>query len=308
MTPTPAALKAPRYWPQWAAISTLRLLAMAPLPVLWGVAWVMGSLAFVLHAPRRRVVQANLRACFPDHTPAARRRLARRHFHAFFYGALTAPIAWWTGGARLERLVRAQGMEHLNTAIAAGTPVILLAPHFIGIEMGAMYLASRPNVPLTSMYKAPKNTLLDFLMRRQRLRFGGLLVERAEGLKAIVRALRKGAAFYYLPDQDPGRVGTVFVPFFGVPTATLTALSRLAALTRAAVIPCHTRALPRGRGFALTLDAPLENFPSGDDLADAARMNREIERIVLQMPEQYFWVHKRFKTRPEGEASIYKKK
>jgi KDO2-lipid IV(A) lauroyltransferase len=166
-----------------------------------------------------------------------------------------------------------------------------------------------PDYVMIDMYKRPKNLFFDWIIRTRRTRYrhrhGGWLIERREGIKPVIRAIRQGGTFFYLSDQDQGREGAVFVPFFGVQAATLTALSRLAQLTKAVVIPCFARQLPFGRGYELIFEPPLENFPSGDDIADTARMSRIIEDAVRTMPEQYFWSHRRFKTRPEGEPPFY---
>ena len=154
------------------------------------------------------------------------------------------------------------------------------------------------------MYRRSRDPLLEYLFDR-RSRFGPILVERMASLKLIIRAIREGRIFYYLPDQDMGERASVFVPFFGHPAATVTILSRLAETTNAAVLPCITRILPDGRGYELRIYPPLENFPTADPVADAARMNREIEKWVREMPDQYMWSYRRFKTRPNNEPSLY---
>jgi lauroyl/myristoyl acyltransferase len=154
------------------------------------------------------------------------------------------------------------------------------------------------------MYRKSRDPLLEYLFLR-RCRFGGTVVERMESLKLIIRAIREGKLFYYLPDQDMGERASIFVPFFGRPAATVTILSRLAKTVNAAVLPCITRILPHGRGFEVKLYPPLGNFPTSDPVADTARMNQEIERWVREMPEQYMWSYRRFKTRPNNEPSLY---
>jgi KDO2-lipid IV(A) lauroyltransferase len=293
----------PRYWPDWLALVWLRLVALLPLPLIWLVGAGLGELLFLVMADRRHIAGTNIRACFPDLSPAAQWRLARAHFRAFAQAALATPIAWWGTKRRLQRLVRLPGREHLDRALAAQRPVILLVAHFVAIELAGMALA--PDYFVIDMYKRPRNLFFDWLIRTRRTRFGGLLVERREGIKPVIRGLKKGGTFFYLSDQDQGRDGAVFVPFFGIPTATLTALSRLAQLANAVVIPAFARQLPWGRGYELKFHPPLADFPGTDVVADTARMNRVIEDAVRAMPEQYFWSHRRFKTRPEGEAPFY---
>lgn len=302
-------LAAPRYWPGWLVIGLWRAIAFLPLPIIAAIGGIFGELLYVLHGSRRKIALANLAACFPKLDARERRKLGRAHFRAVVTAALVLPVVWFGSVRRLNRLVRWVGKEHADAALASGRPVIFLVPHFVALDIGAMMLASvvREQFPagLVTMYRRSKGELFDYLIRKGRLRFGGRLVERHEGIKPVLRELRRGTSFIYLPDQDPGRRGTIFTPFFDVPAATLTTLSRLAAMTNAIVVPLYTRMLPGGRGFEAIARPPFANFPSGDDAADAMRMNAEIEEGVRMMPEQYFWVHKRFKTRPEGMASIY---
>jgi len=293
----------PRYWPDWLALGFLRTVALLPLPLIWFIGGVLGTLLYFIMSGRRHITLTNIRRCFPEHTTAAHRRLAHAHFRAFTQAALATPIAWWGSARRLKRLVRMPGQEHLERVLAEKKPVILLVAHFVAIEIGGVALA--PDHFVIDLYKRPKNRFFDYLIRARRRRFGGLLVERREGIKPVIRGIKKGGVFFYLSDQDQGRDGAVFAPFFGIPAATLTALSRLAQLTGAVVIPAHAKQLPWGKGYELIFDPPLENFPTNDVLIDTTRMNKIIEDTVRKMPEQYFWSHRRFKTRPEGEGPFY---
>ncbi len=293
----------PRYWPSWLGLLCMRLLAPMPLPVIVAVGGALGELLYLFMPGRRHITLTNLRACFPEFGDAQRRRLAHAHFRAMAQATLTVPIVWWGSPARLARLVRRRGEEHLKRALAAKRTVVLLAAHFVAIEMGGVSLSQ--DYPLIDMYKRPKNRLFDYLLRRRRTRFIGRLVERREGIKPVLRAIKEGGIFLYLTDQDQGREGAVFAPFFGIATSTVIGLSRVAALTRATTVPCFMRVLPWGRGYEVIFQSPLENFPTDDVLADTTRMNKIIEDAVRTMPEQYFWSHRRFKTRPEGEGPFY---
>jgi len=293
----------PRYWPDWLALLFLRAVAALPLPLIWLIGGALGTLLYYFMSGRRHIALTNIRACFPERSPAQQQRLVRAHFRVFVQAALATPISWWGSEKRMKRLVRTPGKEYFDRALAAKKPVILLVAHFVAIEVAGMVLA--PDYFMIDMYKRPKNLFFDWLIRTRRSRFGGLLVERREGIKPVIRGLRKGGSFYYLSDQDQGREGAVFAPFFGVPAATLTALGRLTQLTGAEVIPCFAKQLPWGKGYELIFQPPLENFPTDDTLADTTRMNKIIEDAVREMPEQYFWSHRRFKTRPEGEGSFY---
>ncbi|HWR88023.1 MAG TPA: lysophospholipid acyltransferase family protein [Acidiferrobacterales bacterium] len=293
----------PRYLPDWLALGFLRTVALLPLPLIWLIGGVLGTLLYFTMSERRHITLTNIRRCFPELATAAHRGLAQAHFRAFTQAALATPIAWWGSAKRLKRLVRMPGQEHLECVLAEKKPVILLVAHFVAIEIGGVALA--PDHFVIDLYKRPKNRFFDYLIRARRRRFGGLLVERRESIKPVIRGIKKGGVFFYLSDQDQGRDGAVFAPFFGIPAATLTALSRLAQLTGAVVIPAQAKQLPWGKGYELIFQPPLENFPTDDVLADTTRMNKIIEDAVREMPEQYFWSHRRFKTRPEGEGPFY---
>ncbi|MGR3984350.1 MAG: lysophospholipid acyltransferase family protein [Gammaproteobacteria bacterium] len=293
---------APRYWPVWLLVALLRMLAWLPLPLLYALGQLCGELAFHLHRRRRMITRRNLAACFPHLRELEIRQLARRHFRALTAAAFATGIGWWARPARLARLTHFRRRSMFERA-RAGRNVILLAPHFVGLEYGGIRLSL--DAPMLSMYQHHKNPHLDAVIAAGRARFGISLYARHAPLKSMIRAIRAGRQFYYLPDQDPGDGKSVFAPFFSIPTATYGALGRLARLSDACVIPCATRILPRGRGFEIIFAPPLADFPSGDDARDAAAMNRAIEELIALMPEQYLWSHRRFKTRPPGELPFY---
>jgi Kdo2-lipid IVA lauroyltransferase/acyltransferase len=292
-----------RYWPTWVGLGLLRLLCLLPLPVIAAIGAALGALLCRLHGSRRHIAHVNIARCFPELDAAQRDALVRAHFRGFAQSALDIGIAWWGSRRRLARLTRIRGREHYERALAAGDNIVLLAPHFFGLEIGGMRLSMER--PIVTVFRDPDNRLLSAVMRRARSRFSMLLVEYKKPLTALIREVRAGKPLYYLPDQDAGARSSVFVPFFGIQTATFAVLGRLAALTNAVVIPCWTRQLPRGAGYEIVFEEPLKDFPTGDPQTDAARMNAAIERAVRQAPAQYFWVHRRFKTRPPGEPDFY---
>ena len=213
-------------------------------------------------------------------------------------------ILWWGSDERLKNMIRIDGDEKIRALLDAGQPVILLAPHFVGLDAGGVAVAMR--FDSVSMYAAQSNPVFDKLILRGRHRFGDqLLLTRQDGLRATVKAMKAGRPFYYLPDLNARRRDAVFVPFFGIPAATISGLSRLARVAGARVVPCITRMLPDGEGYATEIGDAWENFPTEDVEADTARMNAWIEGVIRTMPEQYYWVHRRFKTRPEGEPRPY---
>jgi len=279
------------------------LLHFLPLPLLSRFGGALGWVLYLLGAERRRVGRINLRLCFPEWTEPAREALLRRHYRAFGRSLLEQGVLWWSSKARVQRLVRVEGLAHWQAV--ADRPVIWLAPHFVGLDMGGVRLTTEHS--LVSIYSRQKNRLFDRLLRHGRTRFGAtVLFSRQEGIRPVVRALRAGLPFYYLPDQDFGSRDAVFSPFFGVPAATIGGLSRLSRATGAAVVPCVTRQLPGGQGYVVQFYPAWEDFPGESVEADTRRMNAFIEARVREMPAQYFWLHKRFKTRPPGEARFYK--
>lgn len=296
-------LSHPRYWPTWIGLGLLRVLSWLPLPLIYVVGAGLGMLLYSLHAPRRHVVRINIERCFPSLSLRKRRRMVRRHFRAFGQSLVDITIAWWAGTPRLKRLVRLRHRRHLDEALRAKRNVILLVPHFLGIEIGGIRLSLE--APVVSVIRHPDNKLLRILMQRARTRFGAKVIEHNQSLTTLVRAVKSGSLLHYSPDQDAGYRHSVFAPFFGIPAATFTSLGRLARLTDALVIPCITYQRPWGRGYDMVFHPPLSDFPTGDPMADATRMNEEIERSVRLHPEQYFWLHKRFKTRPPGEPKFY---
>jgi KDO2-lipid IV(A) lauroyltransferase len=278
------------------------LLHFLPLAVLSRIGAALGMLLYALARARRRVVLANLRLCFPELSDEARGELARRHFRAFGRSLLEHGILWWGPRDRVHQLVRVEGLEHWR-GIEDRT-VLLLAPHFIGLDMGGIRLAA--DFRLNSVYSRQKSTAFDGILIHGRTRFGHTtLFARQDGIRPMVKSLKSGEPFYYLPDMDLGERDSVFAPFFGVQAATITGLSRIAQLAGAVVVPCVTRQLPGGAGYVVRLYPAWTDFPGGDLEADARRMNAFIEERVREMPEQYYWLHKRFKTRPAGEPNPY---
>jgi Kdo2-lipid IVA lauroyltransferase/acyltransferase len=294
----------PRHWPSWVAVGFIRLLGRLPFPLLWALGIGAGRLGYLLARGRRRVAARNIEICFPELAPAERDRLVARHFACLGVGALTQGVVWGVSRRRLTRLVKIRGRERIIPLLEKRRSVIVMVPHFVGLELGGAAFSGLVH-PGAYMYQRIRNPVIDAQMRASRTQFGSLPVERRDALRGLIRVIRQGTPFFYLPDQDPGRVRGIFVPFCGIAAATVPMLSRFAQLADAVVIPLSARFLPRGRGLELIFDPPLEPFPTGDQEADTALMNRAIEARMRTMPEQYFWVHRRFKTRPAGEPSVY---
>ncbi len=282
-------------------LALIWLVHFLPLTVQAAIGNAAGWVLYWLIAERRRVTRINLAKCFPHMTGRERERLSQAHFRIFVRSFIERGMLRWSSPARVERLVRIEGIEHLEAL--EGRPLILLAPHFVGVEFGGLRLAM--NRMMVTMFSRQKDPAFDRFLYTYRTRFGGLAVSRQEGYRKAMRAIKGGWPYYYMPDLDFGPKRSIFVPFFNVPAATVTGLSYIARLTKAAVLPCVTRVLPGGGGYAIRLYPAWTDFPGGDVAADTRRMMAFIEERVLEMPEQYFWLHKRFKTRPAGEAGFY---
>ena len=285
-------------------LALMWLLHWLPLPLLAVLGRGLGLALYALVGERRKVTLTNLGLCFPQLAPAEKSALARRHFMSFGRSILELGLWWWAPPQRIRRLVRVEGGEKL--VAYKNKPVILLVPHFVGIDAGWIRLALEHG--LVAIYTRQKNRVFEAAMNGGRLRFGNCeLASRQEGTRKALKAMKGGRLFHYSPDMDYGPKESIFVAFFGVQTATITGLARLAKLTGATVIPVVTRMESSGwqTRYVTRVGEPWEDFPGSDDLADARRLNAFIEAEVLQSPEQYYWLHKRFKTRPPGEKGVY---
>lgn len=290
--------------PSLIAVALLWLLHLLPLSLLAPLGRSLGTLLYAFGRRRRRIAEINTDLCFPELPADSRRQIVREHFALLGRSILERGILWWASRPRIERLVRVIGEEKIRAELNAGKPVILLAPHFLGLDAGGVAITMRFDI--VSIYSEQSNPVFNQVLLRGRSRFGNqLLLSRQDGVRATVKAMKAGRPFYYLPDLNPRRRDAVFVPFFGIQTATITGLPRLAKAAGAVVLPCLTRMLPGSNGYEVTIGDAWTDFPGPDPVADAARMNAWIESAIRTMPEQYYWVHRRFKTRPEGEKRYY---
>jgi KDO2-lipid IV(A) lauroyltransferase len=287
-------------------VAALWFLHFLPLSVLAAIGRGVGALLFRFARKRRHVVLVNLALCFPELDAGARQALARRHFKVLARSLLERSLFWWAPRERLMRLIRVTGEEHVHKLRASGTPVMLLAPHFVGLDAGGIAVTMRFDI--VSIYAEQSDPVINRLLLAGRSRFGDQqLLSRRDGPRASVKAMKAGRPFYYLPDMDFRTREAIFVPFFGVAASTITGLSRLSRMAGAVIVPCVTRMQPGGKGYLVEFGEPWENFPTDDPEADTRRMNAWIESVVRTMPEQYYWVHRRFKTRPPGEERPYRK-
>ncbi|QCB46751.1 lipid A biosynthesis acyltransferase [Hydrogenophaga sp. PAMC20947] len=298
----PAVPRARTNWTGRLAVSTMHALALLPLSWVRGLGWFVGQLLHLLAGKRRRIAQTNWALCFPEQTAAECRGAVRRHFVVFAQSWLDRGWIWGADEARVRSRIKLTGDLE---ALSAEGAVAIFAPHFVGLDAGGAALSLGFSRRFISLYARQRNVAIDQWVRAGRLKYGSVrLVEKHESLRSLVQALRSGEALYLLPDMDLGPNDSVFVPFFGVPAATVPTLPRLAQLGRARVVPVISKITPDG--YEVTVLPAWTDYPTGDPVADTAFMNQRLEEMIATMPEQYYWVHKRFKTRPTGEQSFYK--
>lgn len=296
------ALLAPRYWPTWLALGLARLLCLLPIKLQRALGSAIGRGLGRRLKSRRRIVRINLQLCFPDQGGAEIERLCDEHFAAVGAGLFEACLAWWAPDERLRAHGEVRGLEHLREVEARGQGALLLTGHFSTLEIAARYLCLA-GVRFHAMYRPYNNAVLDYYMHRWREQRSGLPALPRDELRTLVKALRRGASIWYAPDQTLNPRISTFAPFFGVPALTITATARLADMGRAAIVPFFC-SMENGR-WIVTIRPALTDFPSGDEQTDAARINAVIEDGIRGALPQYFWVHRRFKHRPAGEAKLY---
>lgn len=282
-------------------IGILRLMAWLPLPVIRGLGAVLGWLLVGLVASRRKVATRNIQIAFPEASAQRVRQLVRQHFVVFVQAWLDR--AWlWHGPAWMTRKrLRITGAVE---EVGKDGPIVLFVPHFVGLDAAGMAVTQQLPRPMVAIYTNQANPVVDAWVLERRQRFGNIkMFGRIAGVKEIVAALRAGGMLALLPDMGFGPEECIFVPFFGVSTSTMPSLSRFARLGKARVVPIVSIMTPRG--YDIEFKPAWDHYPSGDLFEDTLRMNRELEGYIRQVPTQYFWVHKRYKHRPPGEAPIY---
>ena len=285
-------------------LGLLWLFHWLPLPVQAAVGRGLGALLWRLGRSRRRIALRNLELCLPEMPAEERKALAREHFKLLGRSILERGLLWYASPERLRRLIHVEGA--VSFADRHNGAVMWLCPHFIALDVVGAAVQLYIKRPGASIYQAQSDPVFDAAMRQGRLRFGNAeIFARSETARPLMRAIRAGAGFFNLPDMDFGERDAAFVPFFGVPAATLLAPSRMARALNMKVQPVIGEILPGGQGYRIRFLEPWDHFPTDDALADTAQMNRWIEQEIHQHPGQYLWVHKRFKTRPPGEPSLY---
>jgi len=285
-------------------LTALWLLHWLPLSLQAVLGRGLGRLLYRLADKRRRIALRNLELCFPEQPLAWREQLAHEHFQWLGRSILERGLLWYASPERLKRLIHIEG--DVGLAERSDRPVMWLVPHFMALDVAGVSVLLFQKRKGISIYQRQSDPVMDAAIRRGRLRLGNAeIFPRDDSAKALFRAIRRGDAFFNLPDMDFGERDAAFVPFFGVPAATLLAPSRLARALNMVVQPVIAETLPGGQGYRVRFMPAWTDFPSDDALADTAALNRWIESEIRANPAQYLWVHKRFKTRPAGEASLY---
>lgn len=291
----------PRYWPTWTGFFFIWLAAFMPWPVKRALGRGLGYLLWRLAARRRKITEVNIGLCFPELRPEKQQQLVKDVFIANGMGLLETATAWFREPEYLRPVTRIKGSEHLQEALNQGKGAIIIGIHFSTLDLAGAI--NKLWFDIDTFYRKHDNPVFEWIMTRSRKRIYGAAIDRHD-LKGALKRIKSGRAIWYSPDQDFGRKVSVFAPFFGIEAASIKMTARLAKMTGCAAVPLAVRRLA-DNSYELEYFPALAHFPSGDDVADATRVNRIIEDIIRQHPEQYMWMHRRFKTRPEGEKGFY---
>ncbi len=286
----------------WFILGLLRLVSLLPYQVELFIGRLVGRLIYLFSGRRKRIVDINLAHCFPEKNRRERNRIKIDCYQNIGISLVEMAMCWWWRAEQLEAIVEIEGREHLDAALASGRGAILLTGHFSSLEIGARLLALF--MPVQVMYRTQRNELFDSYLFTRRSSYFVNTVSR-KNTRQLIKGIKNKIPTWYAPDQDFRRERNVFAPFMGIATATITATSRLAQSSGAALLPYYPERKKDGTGYILHFDAPLQDFPGGDDLKDASAVNQSIEKYVRLYPESYIWIHQRFKTRPPGEAPFY---
>ena len=295
-----------RFWPSWLGFAVLWLLAFLPQSWRVGLAKLAGGMIYRLHGKRREIVEVNLAWCFPEMDEPARRQLARDYFRYLVQSILDTGVLWWRDIERVRRHIRFQGAEHLQKALQGGRAVMILGGHSPALEKGGVALSM--DYPMTSFTNEAKNPLLEWMAAQRRMRFGGYVFPRGGGFRQVIKALRDGYGLYILTDEDLGAESSLFVPFFGIPKATLTTPLRLAKSTNAVILTSYTWFDEEQGCYVMGLSAPLEGITEQDEASALAVLNQHLEASIREHPAQYMWSLRLFKTMFDGSPPPYYKR
>jgi KDO2-lipid IV(A) lauroyltransferase len=293
----------PRYWPMWCGIVVMRIIVLLPQFVRMAIGRFLGRLIMRVAGDRRRVANRNLELCFPELDATARKILLRKHFESIGMGTIELGMSWWCSDKFFNEFVTVNGAEHLHAALEKGHGILILSGHFATTEVGGRALR-HTLPPMAAMYRPSNNPLTDQIMRRCRGMSIAKLITKT-GVRQLLKVLKANQPVWYAADQAYNRKGTVLVPFFDEPATTNTAISQIAKVSKTPVVPYFPLRIDNGKRYEIEILPALDDFPSGDDAADAVRINQLLEQQIRKAPEQYYWVHRRFKGRPEEFPDPY---
>lgn len=298
-----ASLLHPRYWALWFGVGMLWLVVQLPYPVIYRLGCGIGHLAQRLMKRRARIAQRNLELCFPHMSETERQKMVAKNFESVGMGLMETGMAWFWSDRRMSRWMEVIDFEHVRNVQAQGRGILLIGVHFLTLEIGARMFGL--NEPGIGVYRPNDNPVIDLLQTWGRMRSNKSMIDRKD-LKGMIRALKAGDVVWYAPDHDYGPRASVFVPFFAVKDAASTSGTwMLARMSQACIVPFVPRRKPGGKGYELIILEPECSPPLDDAETTAAWMNKVVERCIMMAPEQYMWLHRRFKTRPEGVPSRY---
>jgi KDO2-lipid IV(A) lauroyltransferase len=293
----------PRYWAGWLLLGLLRLIVLLPQSARMACGRFLGRRAHNLLHGRRKIARRNLEICFPELDNSTLTDLTRKNFESLGMGVIELGMAWWCSARELDKLLTVEGIEHMHTALGKGKGVMMLSGHFATTEIsGRALFPLLP--PMAAMYRPSDNPMNDQIMRRCRNASTPELITK-DGIRQLIKALKRNTPVWYAADQAYNRKGMVVVPFFGEPATANTSISQLGKVSGSPIVPFFSQRMENGKHYEVRCQAPLDNFPSGDMEADATRVNQLLEEQIRKAPEQYYWVHRRFKGRPEGYPDLY---
>lgn len=296
---------APKFWPSWLGLLGMRILAILPFRLQLFIGKIIGHLFYLIAGYRREIVQTNIRLCFPDLSSEEQNKLVLRHFHSIGITIAETALNWWGKEQKLRNLVTVKGFEHIENALKQGKGAIVLGAHYTTVEISARLITLDHKFAVS--YQKLRNPLFNQMVFNGRERVFDQIFSRDQ-IRPTFRYIKQNNLMWIATDQDAGIDNSVFVPFFGHMAATQTATSRMARVTGAPVIPYISRRLDKAQGYVIEFYPPLDNFPSNSLEEDATRTNQLLEEFIRKAPEQYLWVHRRFKTRPEGMPRLYRSK
>lgn len=295
----------PRFWILWIGLGAFRIVIQLPYKLNLFLGHMLGIILFYLAKKRRHIADRNIELCFPRKSIEERHSLLKKNFISIGIGFFEIGISWWWPKSRLNKLInQVEGLDILEKLQIEGSGIILLSAHFTTLEIGGALLSQYH--PVNAMYKEHSNKLFNYIQCQGRERHASQSITiNQDNVRGMIALLRAGHSVWYAPDQNYANKFSIFVPLFNIQAATVTATSRFAKLGKAKVVPFTQERLPKGSGYKLTIHPPLENFPSEYPESDCRRINKEFESMILKNPEQYLWVHRRFKSRPLRETSLY---